>query len=192
MRLETLTSVEYEALDRDDSRDDYHVAFGVIRLGPAGERMWKGGDTEFCATVRAMGTLLLGVWGVPEVEILSSDRSCHHLLGRVIDDFLSEQRRHGWYSWFETSGYWEIVWGPKYRAVVEGANFTIYKYGKSVSTVLKRIEGSVEERKDSDENLRAAISYVEGYLRALTPKGLAEWKAFSGRGVRSSVLVKGD
>jgi len=41
------------------------VAFGVIRLGPAGERMWKGGDTEFCAMVRAMGTLLLGFWEFP-------------------------------------------------------------------------------------------------------------------------------
>ena len=189
MKLATLTAVEYEALECDVSRDDYRVELGAIRLGSAGEQLWKERNTEFRAMVRAMGNLLLGVFGVLEIEILSSDRSCRHLLDRVVAR--SPVERHGWYSWFETGGCWEIVWGSRYRAVVEGPGFTIYRHGKAGTDKPEVIEGCVEDRKDPGENLRAAMSFVEGYFRAKTPKGLAEWKTFSGRGVRGSVLSEG-
>ena len=189
MKLATLSAVEYEDLDSDDSRDDYRVELGEIRLGPAGEQLWKERNTEFRAMVNAMANLLLGVFGVLDIEILSSDRRCRHLLDRVVAR--SPVERHGWYSWFEMDGCWEIVWGSKYRAVVEGPKFTIYKYGKAGTDRPEAIGGSVAECDDPAINLRAAMSYVEGYLRARTPKGLVEWKAFSGRGVRGSVLVKG-
>lgn len=189
MKLTTLSAVEYEALDPDDSRDDYRVELGEIRLGPAGEQLWQEGNTEFREMVRAMANLLLGVFGVLEIEILSSDRSCRHLMDRVVSR--SSHARHGWYSWFESSGFQEIVWGSKYRAIVEGSRFTIYRHGKAGTDKPEAIEGCVEEGDDPEANLRAAMSYVEGYLRARTPKGLSEWKTFSGRGVRGSVLTKG-
>ena len=189
MKLATMTVVECEAIGYDSSRDDYHMEFGAIRLGPAGEQLWKEGNTEFRSMVRAMGNLLLGIFGVLDIEILSSDRRCRHLLDRVVAR--SPVERHGWYSWFETGGCWEIVWGSKYRAVVDGPKFTIYKYGKAGTDRPEAIEGRVAEGDDPGENLRAAMSYVEGYLRARTPRGLADWKTFSGRGVRGSVLAKG-
>ena len=189
MELATLTAVEYEVLECDVSRDDYRVELGAIRLGSAGEQLWKERNTEFRAMVRAMGNLLLGVFGVLEIEILSSDRSCRHLLDRVVAR--SPVERHGWYSWFETGGCWEIVWGSRYRAVVEGLGFTIYRYGKAGTDRPEAIEGRLDGRKTSEESLRETMAFVEGYLRAKTPKGLAGWKTFSGRGVRGSVLVKG-
>jgi len=189
MQLATMSAVEYDDLDPDDSRDDYRVELGAIRLGPAGEQLWKEGNTEFRAMVKAMANLLLGVFGVLEIEILSSDRSCRHLVDRVVSR--SPVERHGWYSWFETSGCWEIVWGSRYRAVVEGSSFTIYRYGKAGTDRPEAIEGCLDGRKTPEERLRETMAFVEGYLRARTPKGLAEWKTFSGRGVRGSVLVKG-
>jgi hypothetical protein len=191
MKLAMLTSVEYGLLADCDFSDDYQVEGGAIRLGPAGEQLWQERNTEFRGMIRAMANLLIGVFGVPAIEILSPDRSCHHLLDRVVDNSLSLEGRHGWYSWFEAGGHWEIVWGSRYRAVVDGPAFTIHRYGRAGADKPEVIEGKVAEGDDPGENLRAAMSYVEGYLRAKTPKGLAGWKAFSGRGVRGSILAEG-
>ena len=195
MKLATLTKDEYAAHlvelgipEYCDSMDDYWVEEGAIRLGPAGEQLWQERNTEFRGMIRAMANLLIGVFGVPAIEILSPDRSCHRLLDRVVDNSLVG--RHGWYSWFEAGGHWEIVWGSRYRAVVEGPAFTIHRYGKAGTDKPEVIGGKVAEGDDPGENLRAAMSYVEGYLRAKTPKGLAGWKAFSGRGVRGSILAE--
>ena len=187
MKLATLTAVEYEALECDVSRDDYRVELGAIRLGPAGEQLWEEGNTEFRDMIRAMGNLLLGVFGVLSVEILSSDRSRRHILDRV--EARSSVERHGWYSWFETDGCWEIQWGSDHHAVVDGSGFTIRRQGRAGKTEV--IEGCLDGRKIPVESLRVAMSFVEGYLRGRTPRGLAEWKTFSGRGVRGSVLVEG-
>jgi hypothetical protein len=191
MKLATLTRDEYAAhlveVGIKETCDDYRVEGGAILLGPAGEQLWQERNTEFRGMIRAMACFLIGVLGVSEIEILSPHHGHHRLLERVIDH--SSNERHGWYSWFETAGCWEIVWGSRHRAVVDGSGFTIYRRGRAGADKPEAIEGCVEERKDPEENLRAAMSYVEGYLRAKTPEGLAGWKAFSGRGVRGSVLA---
>jgi len=188
MKLATSTKSGCGVLADCDSRDDYWVEDGAILLGPAGEQLWHERNTEFRGMIRAMAHLLIGVFGVPEIQILSPHDGHHRLLEVVIDH--SSNGRHGWYSWFEAGGHWEIVWGSEYRAVVEGPAFTIHKYGRAGVDKPEAIEGRVAEGDDPGENLRAAMSYVEGYLRAKTPKGLAGWKAFSGRGVRGSILAE--
>jgi hypothetical protein len=190
MKPATSTKAGCGVLADCDSLDDYWVEGGAILLGPAGEQLWQERNTEFRGMIRAMAHLLIGVFGVPEIDILSSDHGCHRCLELVKDH--SPIERHGWYSWFETGGHWEIVWGSRYRAVVEGPGFTIHRYGRAGTDKPEAIEGKVAEGDDPGENLRAAMSYVEGYLRAKTPKILAGWKAFSGRDVRGSVLAKGE
>ena len=189
MRLDTLTSVEYDALDDDDSGDDYYVERGAIRLGPAGEQLWTERNEEFRSMVRSVGNLLLGVFGVSDIEILSSDLGGRRCLDRIVAS--SSLERHGWYSWFETGGHWEIQWGSEHSAVVDGSGFIVYRHGKSGTGRIEEIAGRVEEGEDPAGNLRSAMSYVEGYLRARTPRGLADWEKFSGRGVRGSVLRRG-
>jgi hypothetical protein len=194
MRWEVMSPVEYEEVDCG-SGDDYSVERGAIRLGSAGEQLWREGNAEFRGMIRAMGNLFLGVMGVREIEIWSSDRSCRHLVDRVVGS--EPIARHGWYSWFETDGVWEIVWGSRYRAVVDGPHFAIHRYGKAGIDKPDVIEGRMDEwpgygERNDEENVRSAMAYVEGYLRALTPGALADWKAFSGRGVRGSVLRDGE